>query len=204
MPRFSPHMGRQDALRYLTRLTWLVLRAPVWQDSRMEDLFRSLTDFVRDHQQWAAPIVFALAFAESLAFLSLLVPAWGALVAIGALMGAAGGSFWPIWVAGALGAACGDWLSYWIGGHFHDRIGGWWPMSKYPDMLPRAEIFMKKWGVVGIVLARFSGPLRATAPLVAGVVHMPIMPFQFANFGSAFLWTAMLLAPGMLGVKMMF
>ncbi len=197
-------MGRQDALRYLTRLSWLVLRSPVWQDSRMEDTFRSLTDFVRDHQQWATPIVFALAFAESLAFVSLLIPAWGALVAIGALMGAAGGSFWPIWVAGALGAACGDWLSYWIGGHFHDRIGGWWPMSKYPDMLPRAEIFMKKWGVVGIALARFSGPLRATAPLVAGVVHMPIVPFQFANFGSAFLWAAVLLAPGIFSFKMMF
>ena len=98
----------------------------------MEDAFRGLTNFVRDHQQWAAPVVFALAFAESLAFLSLIIPAWGALVAIGALMGAAGGSFWPMWVAGALGAAFGDWLSYWIGTRFHDRIGGWWPMSKYP------------------------------------------------------------------------
>jgi membrane protein DedA with SNARE-associated domain len=170
----------------------------------MEEMFHSLTNFVRDHQQWAAPIVFALAFAESLAFLSLIIPAWGALVAIGALMGAAGGSFWPIWIAGALGAAFGDWLSFWIGTRFHDRIGGWWPMSKYPDMLPRAEAFMKKWGVVGIVFARFSGPLRATAPLVAGVVQMPLLPFQLANFGSAFLWAAMLLAPGMFGVKMMF
>ena len=34
------------------------------------------------------PIVLVLAFGESLAFISLLVPAWGALVAIGALIGA--------------------------------------------------------------------------------------------------------------------
>jgi hypothetical protein len=40
----------------------------------MEDFTRALADFVRDHQVWAAPIVFLLAFAESLAFLSLLVP----------------------------------------------------------------------------------------------------------------------------------
>ena len=47
-----------------------------------------MVDFVREHQAWAAPIVFALAFGESLAFISLLVPAWGALVLIGALIGA--------------------------------------------------------------------------------------------------------------------
>jgi membrane protein DedA with SNARE-associated domain len=168
----------------------------------MEDAFRGLTEFVRAHQEWAAPVVFALAFAESLAFLSLFVPAWSALVAIGALMGAAGGSFMPLWIGGALGAAFGDWLSYWIGFRFHDRIGGWWPMSKYPTMLPRAEAFMQKWGVPGIFIARFSGPLRATAPLVAGVVQMPVIPFQLANFVSAFIWAAMLLAPGMLGVKL--
>jgi hypothetical protein len=40
-----------------------------------------VVDFVREHQAWAAPIVFALAFMESLAFISLLVPAWGALAA---------------------------------------------------------------------------------------------------------------------------
>ncbi len=42
--------------------------------------------FVRDNAAWAPPIVFALAFGESLAFISLLIPAWGALVAIGALL----------------------------------------------------------------------------------------------------------------------
>lgn len=170
----------------------------------MEEAFRGITEFVRDHQVWAAPIVFVLAFAESLAFLSLLIPAWGALVAIGALIGVSGISFWPIWFAGSAGAACGDWLSYWIGVRFHDRIAHMWPMSSFPDMLPRAERFMKKWGIVGILIGRFSGPLRATVPLVAGIVEMPYWQFQFANFTSAFLWTATLLAPGVFGVKLLF
>src|SRR5437762_10784475 len=56
----------------------------------MQDFARALADFVRDNQVWAAPIVLALAFCESLAFISLLVPAWGALVAIGALIGVSG------------------------------------------------------------------------------------------------------------------
>ena len=54
----------------------------------MFEAFDHAADFVRDNAVWAPPIVFALAFAESLAFISLLLPAWGALVAIGALVGA--------------------------------------------------------------------------------------------------------------------
>ncbi len=46
-----------------------------------------IVEFVHLHEAWAAPIVFALAFGESLAFISLLIPAWGALVGIGYLIG---------------------------------------------------------------------------------------------------------------------
>ena len=81
----------------------------------LEAYGQQIVEFVRLHQAWAAPIVFALAFGESLAFISLLIPAWAALVGIGALITSGGLSFWPIWIAGSLGAALGDWLSYWIG-----------------------------------------------------------------------------------------
>src|SRR5260370_33377670 len=56
----------------------------------MEDFARALADFVRDHQAWAAPIVLVLALREWLAFISLLIPAWGAMEAVGALTGASG------------------------------------------------------------------------------------------------------------------
>ena len=153
-------------------------------------------DFVRDHSVWAPPIVFALAFAESLAFISLLVPAWGALVAIGALVGTGTLSFWPVWIAGALGAACGDWLSYWIGLKLEYSVAHMWPLSRHPDLIPRGEAFVKKWGALGVVIGRFFGPLRAAVPLVAGIFEMPFWRFQIANFGSAFLWAAVLIALG--------
>ena len=41
----------------------------------MEDFAHSVANFVREHQVWAARIVLVLAFGESLAFISLLVPA---------------------------------------------------------------------------------------------------------------------------------
>lgn len=169
----------------------------------MEEMMKPVLDFVREHQSWAAPVAFVLAFAESLAFLSLLIPAWGMLVAIGALIGASGINFWPIWLAAAAGAAAGDWLSYWFGHKFKSQIEHMWPLSQFPDALAAAERFVQKWGIPSIFIGRFSGPLRATVPLVAGVSEMPYWQFQFANVASALLWAAVLLAPGMFGVKML-
>jgi membrane protein DedA with SNARE-associated domain len=63
-------------------------------------------------------------------------------------------------------------------------------------MIPRGEVFMKKWGMPGIFIGRFFGPLRAVVPLVAGIFEMPFWRFQFANFSSALVWAATLLTLG--------
>ena len=162
----------------------------------MEQYAHAIIEFVRANQIWGAPIVGALAFTESLAFLSLIVPAWAALVGIGALIGMGGLDFWPIWVAGAVGAALGDWLSYWLGFTFKDRIAHVWPLSRHPDLLPKGEALIRRFGVFAIAIGRFFGPLRASVPLVAGIFAMPFWRFQFANFASAFLWAAVLLTIG--------
>jgi membrane protein DedA with SNARE-associated domain len=161
-----------------------------------EEYARPIVDFVREHQAWAAPIVFALAFAESLAFVSLLVPAWGALVLIGGIIQAGGLSFWPIWIAGSIGAALGDWLSYWVGLKLEDKVYHMWPLSQHPDLIPVGENFVRKWGALAIFIGRFSGPLRATVPIIAGVFAMPYGRFQIANFSSALVWAAVLLTLG--------
>ncbi|AXK80378.1 DedA family protein [Pseudolabrys taiwanensis] len=158
--------------------------------------FEHVVDFARQNAAWAPAVMFALAFAESLAFISLLVPAWGALVAIGALIGTSGISFWPVWIGAALGAACGDWLSYWIGQKLEYSVAHMWPLSRHPQLIPRGEAFVKKWGALGIFIGRFFGPLRAAVPLVAGIFEMPYWRFQLANFSSAFVWAAVLLTLG--------
>jgi membrane protein DedA with SNARE-associated domain len=152
--------------------------------------------FVRENQSWAGPIIFLLAFGESIAVISLVLPFWAMLVGIGTLVTVSGLDFWTVWIAASLGAALGDWVSYWIGAHFQHRVAGWWPLSRYPQMLPKGEAFFQRYGWLAVVLGRFSGPLRATVPLAAGIVRMPLVPFQLANFGSAFLWAAALMLPG--------
>jgi membrane protein DedA with SNARE-associated domain len=162
----------------------------------LEAFGTQIVDFVRDHAAWAPPVVFALAFGESLAFISLLIPAWAALVGIGVLISKGGVSFWPVWIAGSIGAALGDWLSYWVGLKVGPAVGQLWPLSRHPDLIPKGERFMNKWGVLGIFIGRFFGPLRASVPLVAGIFKMPYVRFQIANFVSAFVWAAVLLTLG--------
>jgi membrane protein DedA with SNARE-associated domain len=157
---------------------------------------QQLVEFVRVHEAWAAPVVFVLAFGESLAFISLLLPAWAALIGIGVLISSGELSFWPVWIAASIGAALGDWLSYWIGVKIGPPVAHIWPLSRHPDLLPKGEAFVKRWGVLAIFIGRFFGPLRASVPLVAGIFHMPFWPFQIANFSSAFVWAAVLLTTG--------
>jgi len=162
----------------------------------IEQHAQQVVEFVRAHEAWAAPVVFVLAFAESLAFISLLVPAWAALVGIGVLIASGNLSFWPVWIAGSIGAALGDWLSYWVGVKLGPPVAHVWPLSRHPDLMPRGEAFVTRWGVLAIFIGRFFGPLRASVPLVAGVFAMPYWRFQFANFTSAFLWAGVLLTIG--------
>lgn len=151
------------------------------------------------NKQYAIPFVFALAFMESIALISLVVPAWGALVAMGGLIAVGALDFTPIWIAGSIGAALGDWISYWFGAKYKYAIGKIYPLSKFPDLIPKGETFFAKWGWMAIVFGRFTGPLRASVPLIAGITQMKKTTFQLANWSSAFLWAGILLAPGIAG-----
>lgn len=166
----------------------------------MEGWAHSILEFLRTNQAWAAPIVFVLSFGESLAFVSLLLPATVILWGVGGLIGASGVDFWPIWFAAAIGAALGDWLSYWLGFHYHAQIERMWPLSRHPDLVPRSHALFEKWGAPGVFIGRFFGPLRAIVPLVAGAAQMSRWKFQLANWTSAFVWATTTLAPGALGV----
>jgi len=167
----------------------------------MDNLVRSTIAFVQDHQAWGVPIVFVLAFCESFAFVSLLVPATGILLGVGGLIAAAELGFWPMWFAAALGAIVGDWLAYWLAFHFKDRVLQTWPLAGNPDLVARGVGFFKKWGMLAVLVGRFFGPFRAVVPLIAGLNAMPWLNFQIANVASAAVWAAGILLPGFIGVR---
>ena len=136
----------------------------------IEALRTSTLAFVEAHKAWTPVIAGGLAFCESIAILSLFVPATVILVGIGALVGGADIPFWPVVIAAALGAALGDWISYEAGRWLGPGAKTKWPLRRYPELMAKAEAFIGRWGIAAVALGRFFGPARALVPLFAGLL----------------------------------
>lgn len=169
----------------------------------MDAFGQELLAVVRDNAALAVPLTFVIAFCESVALVSFLVPATVLLIGLGAIIGTGAVEFVPVWIAAAAGAVSGDALSYWLGRRLKGRVWTVWPLSRDPGLRPRAEAFFRRWGMAGVFLGRFLGPMRATVPLAAGVTAMPVVPFKVATVASALVWSAAMLAPGAFGVALL-
>lgn len=91
-----------------------------------------------------------------------------------------------------------DGLSFWLGHRYHREILVRWPFCRYPQLIERSETFFRKHGGKSVFLARFTPGLRAFAPLVAGMLKMPVSRFYAANILSAFIWALLHVLPGVL------
>lgn len=161
-----------------------------------ETIKQSVVAFIEAHRAWAPLVTGVIAFCESLAVLSLLVPATFILLAIGALIGSSDLPLWPMVIGAGIGAGLGDWVSYEVGRYFKEDVKRIWPMSRHPEMTVKAEGFIRRWGSGAVAIGRFIGPARAVVPLVAGSFGVNRLPFQIANWLSAFVWAFVMLAPG--------
>ena len=167
----------------------------------MEELIANVTAFIAEHGVWAGPIVGVLAFGESLAVLGLFMPATALMIAIGGLIGTGMIDPLPVMLWAAGGAVLGDWISYCVGRRIGPTIYRRWPLNRHRLMVARARLFFRRYGFVAIFAGRFLGPIRATVPLVAGVMEMDRRRFQIANVTSALLWVPVMFAPGYFAVK---
>jgi membrane protein DedA with SNARE-associated domain len=169
----------------------------------MNEFVRQTVAFVQEHQGWAAPLLFALAFCESFAFIAVWIPFVSILIAVGAVLGASGLSFWPAWLGAILGAFAAQWLAYEMAFRLKGRVMRLWPLSRNEAWVARGVAFFHRRGLPAVFVGRFFGPLRAVTPFAAGLCEMPRLKFQTANMASAIVWSAGMLAPGALGMQWM-
>lgn len=164
----------------------------------LEAVVETVVNFVREHESWAAPVAFAVAFAESFCFISLVVPGTAILIGIAALLAASGieaSVLFPAVLAAGLGGSLGYAASFWLGRYFQDSVHKIWPFTTRPHLIAQAEEFFETYGAFGVFLGHFFGPVRAVIPVVAGMFRMPEIPFQIANVLSAFIWAAGVIGP---------
>ena len=162
----------------------------------MEDLIRSLLDWVGANPGWSYLAVLLGSFAESLAMIGLVVPGVMIMLGAGALIATGELQFWPTCLSAIGGAVAGDGLSYWAGRRYRNHIRGYWPFRRHPQHLDNGIAFFEKYGAKSVIIGRFFGPVRAVIPLVAGMMQMPPRRFVIANVASALAWAPAYLAPG--------
>jgi membrane protein DedA with SNARE-associated domain len=164
----------------------------------LEAVVDTVVTFVREHENWAAPVAFVVAFGESFCFLSLLVPGTAILAGVAALLAASGVEAHivaPAIIAAGLGGTLGYASSFWLGRYFKDSVHKIWPFTTRPHLITQAEEFFATYGAFGVFLGHFFGPVRAVIPVVAGMFRMREIPFQIANVLSAFIWAAGVIGP---------
>lgn len=167
-----------------------------------DDLGTAVVEFMREHAAWAVPLTFVVSFLESLAVVSLFVPATVILLGLGASVATGAVGFWEVFGAGVAGAILGNSLSYWVGRRFKGSIAHSWPFTKRPELLTRGQSFFDKHGGKSVFIGRFFGPTRAVVPLVAGMTEMPRQRFLAANVLSAILWVLVSISPALWGTML--
>lgn len=165
----------------------------------MDQLAAQLIGFAGDHPQWIAALVFVLAFFEFVPFV------WVALVGVAALVGPQNVSHLAVVVAAAtLGGALGDVSLYLLGQKNSGHLGRIWPFRKHPNLIAKSEAFCARWGLGAVVIGRFSGPVRAGVPVVAGALRMPAVTFAAASVAGALIAAIVFLVPAAVGAGTLF
>lgn len=158
----------------------------------------SLTQWLAGNPFWILLAIAVLAFLESLALVGILVPGIALLLAAATAAGSTGIPVWEVLFAGFIGAVLGDGLSFLLGYHYHHVIRRFPPFTTHPHWVDKAEHFFHRYGLAGIVLGRFVGPVRPVMPLVAGLMQMSPARFFTVNVLSALAWSPFYLMPGYL------
>ena len=157
--------------------------------------------FVQANQAYAPLIVFLMSMGETIVIVSIFIPSTILLFGVGGLLAAAGVPLLPSLIAGGLGAAIGFSLMYLVSVASQGRLLAAWPFKNYPDTMEKAQDFARRWGAPGVAIGHFTGPIRVLIPIVAGLSHMPPVPFMLANMLGAAAWIVTFLAPGYLVVS---
>lgn len=148
----------------------------------------AVLQFLERHQDGSFWVALVFAAAETVAFLSLLVPSTAVLVGVGALISTGALAFGPIWAGAALGAVLGSTFSWWLGWRYGAAMLTRWPMNREPDLVARGAEAFRRWGLPAVFVGHFFGPLRAIVFLFAGLTRVGFWRFQAVNLPGCLLW----------------
>jgi membrane-associated protein len=148
----------------------------------------TVTAFINANSSLVGPLSFLVTFFGCLLGTNLVVPAGAILGAMGVLTGA-GVISWKFALWAPCGAVLGMSASFTIGRYLGPRLQRIRLQQARPKLMARARSLFERFGFAAILIAYFSGPLRAPVAAVAAIAGMKRWSFELANLFSALIWT---------------
>jgi len=157
--------------------------------------FNEVILWLKDNPEWIALGVFGAAFIESFALVGVIIPGVVLLAVISGMAASTLNVFELVLIA-YVASFLADILSFLLGTSISKSIDKLWPFNKYPNLLVQGRTFVKRFGILGVFVGKFIGPIRPLLPLTAGSLGMNFKYFLTVEVFSSFLWALLYTVPG--------
>ena len=147
-----------------------------------------MLDLIRSVGPWAPFVILLAAYAETAAFLGLIVPGETVMIAGGAAAGIGGVPLALVMGCAMAGAALGDATGYYLGRRYGISLLERRRFQRFATPVEKAETFLERNGWWALILARFLSMFRAVVPFAAGAAQMPYGRFAVGNISGSILY----------------
>ena len=157
--------------------------------------FNEIIIWLEENPEWIAIGIIGASFIESFALIGVIIPGVVLLAIISGLASASLSIFEVVLLA-YFSSFLSDIASFFIGFSLRNSLNKYWPFTSYPEFLVNGRDFFNKYGMIGLLLGKFIGPIRPLLPLTAGSLNMSVRNFFLIEILSCFLWALVYTVPG--------
>tara|TARA_Y100000590_G_scaffold272729_1_gene306202 strand:- start:2277 stop:2876 length:600 start_codon:yes stop_codon:yes gene_type:complete len=161
----------------------------------------AVTFWLQQNPEWIILGLCSAAFIESFALIGIIIPGVVLLAAISALAPSAGLSIFQVVFLVYLSSCLADIFSFLIGKYLSNKIDSIWPFNSNPSWLEQGRKFSKRYGIPGVFLGRFVGPIRPLVPITVGSLSMDLRTFIFVDLISGLIWAPVYTLPAYFAAK---
>ena len=157
--------------------------------------FNEIIVWLEKNPQWIALGIIGASFIESFALIGIIIPGVVLLAIISGLAATSLNIIEVVTIA-YFSSLLADVMSFFIGYSFRNSINKVWPFKEHPEFLQQGQNFFKQYGMIGLFIGKFIGPIRPLLPITAGSLNMDKRRFFLIEILSCFLWALIYTVPG--------
>ena len=157
--------------------------------------FNELIVWLERNPQWIAVGIIGASFVESFALIGIIIPGVVLLAVISGLA-ATSLSIFEVVMLAYFSSLLSDIASFFIGFSLRNSLSKLWPFKNHPEFLINGQQFFQRYGMIGLFVGKFIGPIRPLLPITAGSLNMNKRNFFFIEILSCFLWALIYTIPG--------